>query len=389
MAVLKIYQSTSYIGNSGKAPLYVSFYLDRQKIVIACEISVRVAHFNSATGKITTGEKNHKDLNLIIDKIKARVNDVMVKYRLTKKKLTKDAFWKEYNRPDDFKTFYEFFHYYIKNHPNDIEPGTLDTHIDSINKLQRYAPELNFDDITEEFIKEYKVYLKKKLKNKESTATKNLAHIKKYVRLAIKSGYMSEDPFEDIALPRTVKGSFSFLTEDELKRLVELYQSETLSKEHQQALQFFLFMCFTSLHIGDAKSLRIEHIGTKSFTYYRIKNRNSKPEPIIVPISKPARSIIKQVAGRRRNGLLFQKLTADQTLNKYIKKIAKIADINKSLSNKSGRHTFATIFLQKTKDLATLKEILGHTDYRETLIYAHVLEESKLNGIKSFNNFVL
>ena len=50
-------------------------------------------------------------------------------------------------------------------------------------------------------------------------------------------------------------------------------------------------------------------------------------------------------------------------------------------------YTFATIFLKNTKDLVTLKEIIGHSDYRETLIYAHVLEESKLEGIKSFNSF--
>ena len=38
--------------------------------------------------------------------------------------------------------------------------------------------------------------------------------------------------------------------------------------------------------------------------------------------------------------------------------------------------------------MATLREIMGHTDYRETLIYAHVLDESKQSGIKAFDDFM-
>lgn len=87
--------------------------------------------------------------------------------------------------------------------------------------------------------------------------------------------------------------------------------------------------------------------------------------------------------------LLFENMIADQKINEYIKTIAQKAGIKKKLSCKAGRHTFATLFLQKTKDLATLKEILGHTDYRETLVYAHVMEESKQEGVSFFNTFAV
>jgi integrase len=152
-------------------------------------------------------------------------------------------------------------------------------------------------------------------------------------------------------------------------------------------LEVFLFICFTSPNIGDLKKLRIEHIGEKSFTYYRIKNRNSKPEPIVVPLSTPAKIMIRKLSGYRTTGLLFNYLPAEPTINEKIKIIAKSIGINKKLTTRSGRHTFATIFLKRTKDLATLKEIMGHTDYRETLIYAHVLEESKISGVSTFNDF--
>lgn len=389
MAAIKTYQSISYVGKDGSAPIYVSFYLERKKIAVPTGISVKTTHFDNATGKIKTGEKNHRDYNLVIEKIRSRINDIMVRYRLEKKTLTKDLFDKEFNRPDDFKTFYDFFRNYIKEHPNEIELSMLDVHIDAINKLKVYAPNLQLVEITEDFIEEYKIYLKKKLKNNDSTINKNMACIKKYVRKAIKAGYISENPFENIKISRRIIGKFSFLTEEELHILTQLYKEKTLTPSQQKILQFFLFLCFSSLHISDAKSLHIEQFGAKTFTYYRIKNRNSKPEPIIVPISQPLKKLLKEIAGKRKYGLLFESLVADQKINEGIKKIAKGCGIKKDLSSKSGRHTFATIFLKNTKDLATLKEILGHSDYRETLIYAHVLEESKLEGIKSFNSFKL
>ena len=76
-------------------------------------------------------------------------------------------------------------------------------------------------------------------------------------------------------------------------------------------------------------------------------------------------------------------------MNIHLKEIAKIAEIDKAITHKVGRHTFATIFLKRTKDLATLKEIMGHSDIKETLVYAHVLDESKQEGMQCFNCFAI
>ncbi len=85
MAVIKTYQSTSYVGKDGTAPIYVSFYIDRKKITVATGISVKISNFDQAAGKIKTGEKNHKDYNLeSFQKVRSRINDIMVRYRLEK-----------------------------------------------------------------------------------------------------------------------------------------------------------------------------------------------------------------------------------------------------------------------------------------------------------------
>lgn len=389
MAVITSYQNTSYVNKEGCAPIYVSFYLERKKIALSCNLSVPVKSWDKEKGKVLQTEKNHKDLNLCIEKVRARVNDIMVRYRLAKKTLSKETFMKEYSRPTDFQTFYDYFEDYVKRHNGEIENTTLDVHKDVISKMKRHSPNLTIDELTEDWLNQYKIYLKKVLNNKDSTINKNLACIKKYCRAAMKEGYMLHNPFENFKVKSRTSSGFTFLTEDELNKFVRLYKSKKLSPNKHKVLEFFLFLCFSSLHITDAKNLQIQQIGKRTFTYFRIKNRNSKPEPITVPLSEPLKSLISTLKGDRKDGKLFEHMIADQKINEYLKEIAKCAGIEKPLSCKAGRHTFATIFLQKTKDLTTLKEIMGHSDYRETLIYAHVLEESKQEGMKIFNSFSL
>jgi hypothetical protein len=233
MASIKVYLSTGYTRKDNKRPVYIRFYVNKEQVVIPCGLAVKECDFNHETGKIKLSCKEHRDNNLIIENIRSRINDIMVRYRLRRMTLTKDAFMKEYNRPHDFATFFDFFDNYIQMHPAEIEMSTLDVHIDVMNKLKRYTPTLHFDDITEEFMLDFKRYLKTKLKNKDSTIIKNLAVIKKYCRRAIKYGYMIHNPFENIKISRNTKCDFSFLTEDELKKMLSLYRERSLSSMHQ------------------------------------------------------------------------------------------------------------------------------------------------------------
>ena len=295
----------------------------------------------------------------------------------------------EYHNPTAFNTFFEYVTWYQKLRFKEIEESTATHHKVVIKKLKEYNENLTFDDITTDFIREYAVYLKKTLKNRDSTANKNLTTIKIYVRDAFKRGYLRSNPFEDLKVKWQHHVPVDYLTESELLKLTDLYSSKTLQDNYQKVLGFFLFMCFTSLHISDAKAVKIEQISNSTLTYYRTKNRNSKPEPIFIPLSKPAKKIIKCEAELRLKGLLFSGMYSDQRINQHLKTIAKMdkVRIDKKISAKTGRHTFATIFLRRTKDMRSLQELLGHSKLEQTMIYAHVLDETKREGINTFNDF--
>ncbi len=374
--------------NDTSGIVWISFYVQRQKINFSTKVTVEVKHWNEKKSIVAAGDKQSADKNLIIETILARINNVFVKYRLRDKNLSRDLFLREYNRPSDYATFFDFVRDYMKKISHRTELTTLNTHMSVIRKLKEFNTDLIFDDITRDWLDIYFAYLRRELDNNANTAYKNMAIIKKYVLAAYKAGYMTENPFEEWSIKK-ITSTCVYLNEEELAKLVALYNTGELEYKLHKTLEFFLFMCFSSLHVGDAKKLQLEQFSEDHFTYFRMKLRNSKPEPIQIPISDPLKNLLSKIVGTRKKGPLFEVIQADQTMNRNLKDIAAIAEIDKPITHKVGRHTFATIYLRHTKDLAALKELLGHSDMKETLVYAHVMDESKREGVQCFNSFVI
>ncbi len=76
-------------GKTDRLPLYVEFYINREKIRIAVRLSVTSKEWDEQNEVIKGRDKESKDKNLIISNIRSRVSDIFVRARLKNETLTK------------------------------------------------------------------------------------------------------------------------------------------------------------------------------------------------------------------------------------------------------------------------------------------------------------
>jgi site-specific recombinase XerD len=69
---------------------------------------------------------------------------------------------------------------------------------------------------------------------------------------------------------------------------------------------------------------------------------------------------------------------SETTLQRAVKKAARLFGINKPVGCHTFRHSFATHLLQNGYDIRTVQELLGHKDVKTTMIYTHVLNRRGL-----------
>ena len=86
---------------------------------------------------------------------------------------------------------------------------------------------------------------------------------------------------------------------------------------------------------------------------------------------------------------LAGKQLSDRYIQQMVGRYAHKAGINnKKISPHTLRHSYATQYYKQTKDIETLRRILGHTDIGTTTIYITLANTDVEKGMKSFKGFL-
>lgn len=83
----------------------------------------------------------------------------------------------------------------------------------------------------------------------------------------------------------------------------------------------------------------------------------------------------------KKHGVLFPVL-CNQKMNAYLKELADICGIKKTLTTHVARHTMATtVCLANGVPIESLSKILGHTYIKTTQLYAKITDEKLSNDL--------
>ncbi|MFZ4705476.1 MAG: tyrosine-type recombinase/integrase [Bacteroidales bacterium] len=370
---------------NGTKPVYLQLIINRERVKVNTQISVLESDWDAKKSAIKGKGSDVHDNNLIISQGLSRINQIMIKYRLRNKELTAELFLKEYSHPSYDVDFLSWMENEIKIKKHEVGPRRIIKYNTILNKLKEYRNPIIFSEIDHFFIENFRGWLKGTKENDINTVAGNLAVLKSFTTRALRKELIEQDPFEDIKIGRGTTDR-TFCTEKELLRLWKIYEgdAEKPLKPHQvPVLRHYLFMCFTGLRISDFNEMTFDNVVNRSLRLYPVKTRSKKKQMVKIPLCEQAQKLILDEGNL--TGKLFNPVS-EQRMNTNMKDIAALADIKKPLTNHSARHTFATLFIQKTSDVATLQRLLGHSRIDETMVYVHITEENLFKQMKLFGD---
>lgn len=252
-------------------------------------------------------------------------------------------------------------------HAEILEYNTYDSYRFSLSKFQKYiGKDIKLSQVTPKTIDEYTKYCLKILRNKPVTINKDLRHLKTSFNKAIEWGYLKNNPIK------------RFLTQDRMPpRYLTLKEIQILFTGAKNA-KFDLFLkiaVLTGMRRAEIVNLTWQDIDLTNDVILIRKSKSHKSR--YVPISPELKPILEQ---HKSTGRLFT-WSDPHTATNYFRKLAKETGVNCRLHDL--RHSFATHLLASGANIKIVQEILGHSDIKTTMIYAHAIEDEKKTAVNN------
>lgn len=392
--------STSFIPRSsrevdGKVPIYCRITVDSTRSEFSIKRSVELGSW--VAGKVKGNGEDSRRLNSYLKQIEAGIFENYREMILQKKLFNAEDLRNMYLgvKPDEHSLM-SLVKYHNTDLKDTLEWGTMKNYETTQKYIQLFLKSKKINDIllsqlSYKFVVDLELFLRafkpidhhKPMGN--NTVMKHIERLKKMVNVAIKNEWLEKDPFAKFE-KKFIKRDRGFLTDKELKAIEGLkFNAERLDLVRD----LFVFSCYTGLPYSEVMQLTPENIEMhKDGVHWIRMSRKKTNEPVRVPLLPMPMKIMKKYRTNVRaivHAKVFPKIS-NQKLNAYLKEIADLSRIKKTLTFHLARHTFATtITLANGVPIESVSKMLSHTSIRTTQIYARVIEQkvgADMNALK-------
>ena len=213
-------------------------------------------------------------------------------------------------------------------------------------------------------------------KNKRVSISRKLASIRTFFEFLIRNGTIKSNPAKLVPTPKGEKRLPTFLTVDEVVKLVETPGSDNVYESRDRAILELLYSC--GLRVSELVGINLNNLDLISMSV-KVLGKGNKER--MVPLGSKASTAIKTYLRQRldlkpEDDYLFVNSRggrlSTRSIDRIIKKYAAISGIPKNISPHVLRHTFATHLLGGGADLRAIQEMLGHKSLSTTQRYTHI-----------------
>ena len=259
-----------------------------------------------------------------------------------------------------------------------------------LTRLIDYAgDDLTIERIDPELIRKWRLWLNRLGTNtsdelQKSTSNYHLIALRSFLKFCAKRNIPALTA-DKIELARVVRKQVTFLSEDELERMFEQPNLETISGLRDRAILELLFS--SGLRVSELVGLDRDHINLKR-REFMVRGKGQKDRPIFISATAAdwiqryldkrtdnAKPLFTRYSGTKKldYGGDFKRLTA-RSVQRLVSRYALLAGITKHVSPHTMRHSFATDLLMNGADLRAVQAMLGHSNISTTQIYTHVTD---------------
>ncbi|MDH9160021.1 site-specific tyrosine recombinase XerD [Staphylococcus casei] len=229
----------------------------------------------------------------------------------------------------------------------------------------------------------------------EGASAKSLARfistVRNFHQFALREKYAAKDPTVLIETPKYDRKLPDVL---EINEVIDLLETPNLSKNNGYRDRTMLELLYaTGMRVSELIQIELEDVNL-IMGFVKVFGKGNKER--IVPLGDAVIEYLTLYMENIRPQLLKHTVTnvlflnmhgkplSRQAIWKMIKQYGIKANINKTLTPHTLRHSFATHLLENGADLRAVQEMLGHSDISTTQLYTHV---SKSQIRKMYNEF--
>ncbi|WP_165026986.1 site-specific integrase [Dysgonomonas sp. ZJ279] len=367
----------------GTTPLLGRIRIGKSMVQFSAKVYVPVSLWDIKSGRAIGKSKTALSVNASLNKICVAIHSAYRELSLKKNHVSalevKNAFQGIASEQDTLVKYFEIQNdKFLQNVGVNRAEGTYKRFLTSLGHLKRFMrkkyniSDIPFQSLTPSFVADYDYYLRIELGLACGTIINTIVHLRRIIKIAINNGLVRSDPFID----------YKYITEDPIPKSLTSDELQTLikAKLSRPNLNFirdmFLFSSFTGIAFSDMRNLTAKNLSTAEdgVKWVHLK-RKKTGTPCHIPLLEIPLQLIEKYKGIAKEGKLFPMISCSKT-NIYLKRIAIECGINKRITFHMARHCYASVVtLSQGVPLETVGELLGHSDWRATRIYAQVSNE--------------
>lgn len=329
----------------GTVAVMVKVSVNGESVQFNSKVDVSPLVWNSKAGKAIGRSKEIMDINSSLENLKVAIRKSHDKQLeeygyVIPEKIRNQVLGLERGA----KTLIEFIDLHNQQYENRVGINTTRTtfiryqlvkqRMQDFLKQKYHVSDMSLRDLTPIVLENFSLYLRKECNCENNSSMKTMQRLRKIVYFAKNMGETMADPFQSFRV-HFESVDREILTEEEI---LTIYNKEFITGRLEQIRDIFIFSCYTGLSYIDIVNLKNEDIkeafdGNLWIMTKRQKtNVNSNIRLLNIP-----KAILEKYQGKQKNGKCLP-VVSNQKMNEYLKEIATICGINKTVTCHRARH---------------------------------------------------